>query len=154
MKYPVKKHLEKEEREVNKIANKLVDILLNEGFIIQRYDAYSTNSIYLKLDYGVCNTIRISDHQGKQHLFYKWNLRGDISGYQVRRSNFTMYLYPFKNLERLVNDIKKDKEKKLIKYGSLGYKDIMNFNKEKNKNECGFWTKSYLVKKEVKENEK
>ena len=33
--------------------------------IIHRYDAYSTNSIYLKFDYRVAKSLRISDHPGK-----------------------------------------------------------------------------------------
>lgn len=49
-KYPVKRQREKEENALNKITNELISLLLKEGFIIQRYDAYSTDSIYLKLD--------------------------------------------------------------------------------------------------------
>lgn len=30
--------------------------------VIHRLDAYSTNSIYLKFDYGIVNSLRISDH--------------------------------------------------------------------------------------------
>lgn len=144
-KYPVKRQREKEENALNKITNELISLLLKEGFIIQRYDAYSTDSIYLKLDYGMCNSIRISNHEGKQHLNYKYNLRADINSYQVKRREYTMYLYPFKNLNRLVKDIKEDKQKKIDKNGVLGYKDMMNYNKEKNKNEYGFWSKAYLV---------
>lgn len=29
--------------------------------LIHRYDAYSTNSVYLKFDYGVANSLRIAD---------------------------------------------------------------------------------------------
>lgn len=36
--------------------------------VIHRLDAYSTNSIYLKFDYGIVNSLRISDHEGKKHL--------------------------------------------------------------------------------------
>lgn len=35
--------------------------------VIHRLDAYSTNSIYLKFDYGIVNSLRISDHEGKKH---------------------------------------------------------------------------------------
>lgn len=38
--------------------------------LIHRYDAYSTNSVYLKFDYGVANSLRIADHAGKKHLAY------------------------------------------------------------------------------------
>ena len=49
--------------EEQNIADYIQSKLLEYGFKIQRYNAYSTNSIYLKLDYGVCNSIRISDHK-------------------------------------------------------------------------------------------
>ena len=48
----------------------MCELLLEKGFIVQRYDSVTTNSIYLKLDYGMCNSIRISDHKGKKHLSY------------------------------------------------------------------------------------
>lgn len=38
--------------------------------LIHRYDAYSTNSVYLKFDYGVANSLRIADHAGKEYLSY------------------------------------------------------------------------------------
>ena len=60
------------------IAKYISQELVNKGFIVHRYDSYSTCSIYLKLDYGACNSIRISDHNGYQHLSYKYNI---ISGY-------------------------------------------------------------------------
>lgn len=43
--------------------------------LIHRYDAYSTNSVYLKFDYGVANSLRIADHAGKKHLAYRFNIR-------------------------------------------------------------------------------
>ena len=62
------------DRRLNDIANDIIKTLKSIGFVIQRYDAYSTNSIYLKLDYGVCNSIRISDHTGKKYLKYRYNV--------------------------------------------------------------------------------
>lgn len=37
----------------NEIADLIIPKLLALGFIVHRYNAYSTNSIYIKLDYGV-----------------------------------------------------------------------------------------------------
>ena len=53
---------------IKSIADNLVHTLSQAGFTIQRYDASTTDSIYLKLDYGVGNSIRISNHNGKKHL--------------------------------------------------------------------------------------
>lgn len=54
------------------IADYVCRQLSEQGFIIHRYEAFSTCSIYLKLDYGACNSIRISDHRGYAHLSYKY----------------------------------------------------------------------------------
>ena len=56
------------------IADYLSEELKNNGFTVHRYDGFSTKSIYLKLDYGVCNSIRISDHNGKKYLKYRYNI--------------------------------------------------------------------------------
>ena len=67
---------------IKKIADDISRSLLEEGFDILRYDSYSSNSVYLKIDFGVCHTIRISDHPGKKHLHYRYNvlLREDPFG--------------------------------------------------------------------------
>ena len=36
---------------ITEVANYLQTKLLENGFIIHRYEAYSTNSVYLKLDW-------------------------------------------------------------------------------------------------------
>ena len=59
------------------IANILIDKLLNMGFIVHRYNAYSSNSIYLKLDYGLSCGIRISNHPGKKKYSYRFNVIKD-----------------------------------------------------------------------------
>lgn len=38
----------------DKIAIKISNKLKELGFIIHRYNARSTNSIYLKIDFGLC----------------------------------------------------------------------------------------------------
>ena len=60
--------------ELSALAESIARKLIAEGFIVQRYGAYTTSSIYLKLDYGVCNSIRISDHPGKRYLKYRYNI--------------------------------------------------------------------------------
>lgn len=59
---------------IQSIADSLTHTLSQAGFTIQRYDASTTDSIYLKLDYGVGNSIRISNHTGKKHLNYRYNI--------------------------------------------------------------------------------
>ena len=52
------------------VSNKLIKNLKEKGFQINKYYAKTTKSIYLKLDYGVCCGIRISDHNGKKKYRY------------------------------------------------------------------------------------
>ncbi|MBM7715323.1 hypothetical protein JOC94_002310 [Bacillus thermophilus] len=56
----------KNQKELQETADYIIARLKKKGIVIQRYDSYSTNSIYLKLDYGVSNSVRISDHKGKK----------------------------------------------------------------------------------------
>lgn len=74
--------------------------------LIHRYDAYSTNSVYLKFDYGVANSLRIADHAGKEHLAYRFNIilnltepKNDLSG------RFPRNYYPPDMVDQVVEDI-------------------------------------------------
>ena len=97
---------------INEIADFLCKKLSDEGFVIQRYDAYSTNSIYLKLDYGVCNSIRISDHPGKKHLKYRYNIGPNITEYKEVKDRFPRYYYRADKLNNLIKKILKDRDLK------------------------------------------
>lgn len=56
------------------LADEIQRALLERGFTVHRYDAYSSSSVYLKLDYGACGSIRVGDHKGYRHLHYMWNI--------------------------------------------------------------------------------
>ena len=81
---------------LNDIADAVIEKLRGK-VIIHRYDSYSTNSIYLKFDYGVANSLRISDHDGKRHLKYRFNIlesMGKKSSKETHtRQGFTMVFY-------------------------------------------------------------
>lgn len=125
-------------------ADAIVSILKDHGFIIQRYDSYSTDSVYLKLDYGVCNSIRISDHEGKKHLCYRYNM---IIGCEdnIIEEKYIRYYFNEKNISGLINQILFDKTVKLQKYGRTGYHNFMVKNKMANQNSDGFWKQAKLV---------
>jgi hypothetical protein len=128
-------------------ADSLILLLKNEGFIIQRYDAYSSNSVYLKLDYGVCNSIRISDHTGKGHLDYRYNLLkgcAKITSF-VSEKGFDRHFFPLKNMDALVERILSDKRLKLRQYGMSRYTGYMESNRSDFKDQLGFWSKSFLA---------
>ena len=140
--------VEKEPKnKISKMADLICELLIKEGFIVQRYDAYSTNSIYLKLDYGMCNSIRISDHEGKKHLSYMYNLRSDINHDYRTKINYTRYYVSFKHYKRIVEYAKNNRWKKFYKAGSIAaYNELMKIEKNLNKNNKGFWHQAYLVK--------
>ena len=131
--------------EVSILADKIIDILLNNDFIIQRYDSMTTSSIYLKLDYGVCNSIRISDHDGKPGYCYRYNI---IIGGEVNivEEKYIRYYYTEKQIKQLIQQIFFDKQCKLKKYGH-NYQYYMDKNMNDNSGKKGFWSNAKLVNK-------
>ena len=131
-------------KQIADIADKLVNALGNKGFIIQRYDAYKTDSVYLKLDYGVCNSIRISDHPGKQNLQYRYNviIGGEIN---IIEETYIRYFYNENSLKELYYQILLDKKMKIDKYGRLKYEGLMVRNQQDHSNDKGFWKQAKIV---------
>lgn len=85
--------------------------------LIHRYDAYSTNSVYLKFDYGVANSLRIADHAGKEYLSYRFNIiltlaepKNDLSG------RFPRNYYPPDMVDQVIEDILAGVEAKRARY--------------------------------------
>ena len=117
---------------------KLLRDLDQKGFILQYYVAYSTNSCYIKLDYGISNSIRISDHKGKDKYPYKFNLMMDLDKSYEEDGR---YYYSIKDYNKMVLDIKKFKEEQLAKYGFYYYEYMLK-NKKDGKNKKGFWSKA------------
>lgn len=121
-------------KKIYDIADKMVTALYKNGFTIQRYNACKTSSVYLKLDYGVCNSIRISDHKGKSHLHYRYILLVDDT------TDETV-------INELINRILSDRQSKIAQYGINNYKRFMQQNKAEHMHDKnGFWNHSKLVK--------
>ena len=134
---------------ISEAADYLIEQLLDMGFTIQRYDAYSTNSIYLKLDYGLCNSIRISDHNGKKHLHYMFNVLTSHKGNLRRRiDEFTRYYYKSNKhqMNMLLEKIRSHRKKKMAYYGGpIKYRRAMKEQLEMNKHNKGFWSMAKVV---------
>lgn len=117
---------------------KLLNDLDVEGFILQYYEAYSTSSCYVKLDYGISNSIRIADHKGKDKYPYRFNLMvGLDESYEVDGR----YYYSVSDYGKMIQDIKNFKNEQLNKYGFSYYKYMLK-NKKDAKNKKGFWSKA------------
>ncbi len=127
------------------LADSIAKRLIEEGFTVQRYNAYTTNSIYLKLDYGVCNSIRISDHPGKKHLKYRYNIGTFVTGYREEKDRYPRLYYQAGKTRNLVRRILRDREDKLARYGPDGYRRLMQKNRQDNAGSRGFWQEAVLL---------
>lgn len=132
-------------RELIKLAVDISRILIKEGFIIQRYDSYSTNSIYLKLDYGLCNSIRISDHPGKRYLKYRYNIGTYILENNTVIDGYERNYYRSDNITGLICDIFQSRTTKKLLYGDAGYQKMLEKNLQDNVDRRGFWQKAIIL---------
>ena len=131
--------------ELENLADSIANRLAGEGFIVQRYDAKTTDSIYLKLDYGVCNSIRISSHAGKKHLKYRYNIGPYIDGFHVVKEKYDRFYYPADGLEDMIAQIMEDRELKLSRYGCESYAGYMLKNKNDRAGSSEFWREAVLL---------
>lgn len=122
-------------KNLTKIADDLVVLLKEQDFHILRYDASKTSSIYLKLDYGVCNSVRISDHPGKSHLKYKYNVIYDGILNIDEDDGYIRYYYNQAHLTSLVAQAVLNRMEMVQKYGNANYEIFMQKNKEEHKND-------------------
>ena len=137
----------KKDEKIYSIADYIVDSLLTHGFTIQRYNAYKTSSVYLKLDFGVCNSIRISDHNGKEHLCYRYNLI--IGGNDnIVEEKYIRYYFNENSINALLNTVLLDRNTKMSKYGIMKYKNFMYKNQTEHKDDNkGFWAHAELIER-------
>ncbi len=111
------------------VSNKLIKSLKEKGFKIHRYYAKTTKSVYLKLDYGVCCGIRISDHKGKKKYRYKFNLIKQYKGKkQINDRGYTRLFYDYSNTKELIEDVQNEKATKINKYGLNNYQEYIEQN--------------------------
>lgn len=130
---------------IRDIADYLTAALSKEGVVIQRYDSYSTSSIYLKLDYGVCNSVRISDHPGKKYLKYRYNIGTYVEKYQKTYDGYKRYYYRADKAKNLVKKILDDRKEKIDRYGKDRYESYMRKNIRDNSGNVGFWRQAKLI---------
>lgn len=108
------------------VVNILVPKLLDMGLIVHRYNAHSTSSIYLKLDYGLSCGIRIADHPGKKKYSYRFNVIKDYKGDKViLKDGLICYFYDFNELDSVLDAVQKERQEKINKYGLQNYKKYM-----------------------------
>lgn len=130
---------------IQSIADSLIHTLSQAGFTIQRYDASTTDSIYLKLDYGVGNSIRISNHTGKKHLNYRYNIILDGITEDVMSKYIRHYYHP-DDIDKMINLILNERRMKIQQYGRFRYNEFIKSNQESHDSDKhGFWKTAHII---------
>lgn len=119
------------------------------NMIIHYYHSYTSNSIYIKLDYGTANSVRISDHEKADNGYnYKYELRTDKAlSWHRFENNIYKIMYPATQIEQLANKIVKERNKKIKEKGQ-SY--INEMNKRKKYMKSNKSKKFYKLCKEIK----
>lgn len=113
--------------------------------LIHRYDAYSTNSVYLKFDYGLGNSLRLSDHTGKAGLNYRFNIITTMKSLGIDTSGeYPRFYYPPDMVDQAIADIVKGVTEKRGRYHDYG--KALETARARTKGERGFWEQARLVK--------
>lgn len=129
---------------IKQTADTIIQALKAEGIIIQYYESITSKSVYLKLDYGVLKSLRISDHNGKKHLKYRYNIQTNIQRSRYDREQKRFY-YPMSDVNRLIEQILKDRNDKTTRYGQAKYNEFMFQNHKDNRSKNGFWKDSVVI---------
>lgn len=140
-----KSHRRPKDESIRKLADRITRAVKAHGITVQRYDAFTTNSVYLKFDYGVANSVRISDHMGKLSRSNRFNLLKNIDHSYVEMDRYLKYFYCTNDLEKLVADIIQNRNDQVEKYGPRYYDFMMKRNKAANTDTKGFWSKARIV---------
>lgn len=123
-------------------AEYLVSQFKEKGYVVQYYESKTTNSIYLKLDYGVAGSIRLSDHIGKEKLRYTFNVLDGVKEREVVIDRGVQrYFYSFEELDMLISDVEQNKQGKIASFGTYKYKYDMEQNLKHGASSKGFWKK-------------
>ena len=115
--------------ELDQIARELINKLDDKGFVIHRYDTCTSNSIYLRLDYCVCQNVRISDHPSGNKCKTRYNVvTTEPTGCRLDGS-IPRYYFDATQLDELVELIMQDKLELIETWGTLKYQKYMYFEK-------------------------
>ena len=113
--------MEKGMSELERAADFIIEKCGEEGIVVHRYDAKTSRSIYLKFDFGLGASLRISDHRGIEKYHYKFNLiQGQNRIVTVRYQNQTYCrYYPFRDIWTCLHDIILFRKEAIEKHGGI-----------------------------------
>lgn len=131
------------------IAKRIIRVMKREGAIVHRYDARSSNSIYIKIDAGIVGTIRISDHLstgGRKKLGYRYNLLTNLNEFHINKVPNVRYFYPTKDLDIMIGNILARREALLSEsHGDFIYQQHVRNEIHKRRKQPGFWQRAEIV---------
>ena len=122
----------------NDIMNYLLEKLDEKRFILYYLPAYTTSSRYIKLDFGVCKSIRIADHKGIEKYKYTFNL---MIGLDKSYEEDGRYYYCLEDIDKMISDIVKYRDNLLEEYGFKYYDMMVEYKKQMLRKRKGFWEK-------------
>lgn len=92
--------------DLEQIKDQIIEKLLSAHFHILYYESMTTKSHYIKIDYDICNSIRISDHNGKKKLIYRYNvLQKNTGRKENKQQKYIRYFYGTDSIHLLIRDI-------------------------------------------------
>lgn len=124
-----------------KTDNIMYDILRKldkKSFVLYYLKSYSTSSRYIKIDFGVCKSIRIADHKGIEKYKYTFNL---MLGLDKSYEEDGRYYYCLDDLDKMIENIIKYRDKLLDKYGFNYYAMMVDYKNQMLRKRKGFWEK-------------
>ena len=101
-------------------AAKLVKYLSDSGVGCYVYHKASTGSVYVRFDNPTIGSVRFSDHSGRSHLKYKYNiLLGEVRSGWKKEENHWRYYAPVHDWKKVAEVI--IKSTKYIKDNDINY---------------------------------
>ena len=123
----------------DKIMYDILEKLDRKGFVLYYLKAFSTSSCYIKLDFGVCKSIRIADHKGIERYRYTFNLMIGLDKSYVEDGR---YYYCLEDLDKMIKDIIKYRDDLQKVYGFKYFETMLEYKKQFLRKRKGFWEKA------------
>ena len=100
--------------------------LEDEGIEVSIQKAITTTSIYLTLDHGALNSLRIGDHKGKAKYYYGYEIGSHIRNYHelfgtFDGKTFIRQKFPENMVAELISAIRTERSTKIQKFGQASY---------------------------------
>lgn len=111
------------------IAQRIAFILKNKNFDVHIQKSRTTKSVYIKIDYGLGCTIRVSDHQPRKVSSYRYNVLPTVEKSFEKNDGSVHYYYDYSQIHFLINDISKRRKFIFNKIGRKHYNYLLNQHK-------------------------